>query len=38
MTAETQRALEAICQQHGAIIIDYSTQRLRIATAETPPH
>ncbi|MBD8162329.1 type II secretion system protein GspE [Erwinia persicina] len=38
MTAETQRAIEIICQQHGAIIIDYSAQRLRIATAETPTH
>lgn len=38
MKTETQRALEAICQRHQAVIIECSPQRLHIALADTPSH
>lgn len=38
MTPATQRAVEAICQAHQAIIVEFNAQRLHIAVAETPSH
>lgn len=38
MTTANQKAVENICQRHQAAIIEFSSERLRIAMADTPSH